>query len=143
MDMPSAKMIEEELGSEEEGMNSKGIRISQARHDSVKWALTIIIVCLTNVGRPSNVKREVLPAAVQITMNGTIYNWSKYLVDLLIENIKNYQDTGANIRFPSLLIWIAMTDVTPIDETQFTATGQPFMFNFRLFSMNNPKPVLE
>jgi len=130
MDMPSAKMIEEELGSEEEGTNSKGIRISQARHDYVKWVLTIIVVCLTNVGRPSSIKREVLPAAVQIAENGTIYNWSKYVFDLLIENIKNYQDTGANTRFPSLIIWLAMIDITPVDETQFTATGQPFMFNF-------------
>jgi len=36
-----------------------------------------------------------------------------------------------------------MTNVTPVGETQFTATGQPFMLNFRSFSMNSPKPMLE
>ena len=131
------------MGSEEGGKNSKGIRISQVRHDSVKWALTIIVVCLTNVGRPSSVKREVLSAIVQIAENGTIYNWAKHVVDLLIENIKNCQDNDANIRFPSLLIWLAMTDITLVGETQFTATRQSFVFNFRSFSMNNPKPILE
>ena len=74
MDMPSTQMIQEELGSEEEGRNSKGIRIGQARHDSVKWALTIIAMCLTNAGRPSSVKREVLPVAVEIETNDTICN---------------------------------------------------------------------
>jgi len=117
MDMPMAKMVQDELGSEEGGTNSKGIRISQVRHDSVKWALTIIVVCLTNAGRSSSVKREVLPAVVQIAENNTVYNWAKHVVDLLVENIKNYQDNGANIRFPSLLIWLAMTDVTPVGET--------------------------
>ena len=104
MDMPSAAMIREYLGLEEEGMNSKGIRIGKATHESVEWALTIIAVCLTNVGRPSSVKREVLPVAVEIATKGTVYNWSSYLVDLLIENIQNFQDTGANIRFLSLII---------------------------------------
>ena len=102
-----------------------------------------------NIGRPSSVKREVLPVAVEIAKKGTVYNWSSYLVDLLIENIKNCQDTGASIRFPSLIIWLAMTDITPVGEAQFTATDQPFMFNFRDFSMHNkqvsghPKQLFE
>ena len=36
-----------------------------------------------------------------------------------------------------------MTDVTPVGEAQFTATGQAFMFNFKSFSMNNLKQLLE
>ena len=49
----------------------------------------------------------------------------------------NCQETGASIRFPSLIIWIAMTDVTPVGDAQFTAVGQAFMYNFRLFSMTS------
>lgn len=137
LDMPSAAMIRQYLGSEEEGTNSKGIQISQTSHAAVEWALTIIVVCLTNAGRPSSVKREVLLVAVDIALNGTVYNWSSYLADLLAENIKNYHDTGASIRFPSLIIWLAMTDVVLIGEAQFTATNQPLMLNFRTFSMHN------
>jgi len=143
MDMPIAKMVQEQLGSEEGGINSKGIHIGQVKHNFVRWALTIISICLTNVGRPSSVKKEVLPAIVEIAENDTKYNWSKHVVDLLLENIKNCQENGAGIRFPSLLIWLVMTDVTPVGEAKFTATGQAFMFNFRSFSMNNPKPLLE
>ena len=36
-----------------------------------------------------------------------------------------------------------MTDVTPVGEAQFTATGQAIMFNFRSFSMNNLKQLIE
>ena len=50
MDMPSAAIIQEHLGSEEEGTNSKGIQIGQACYDSIKWTLTIIAVCLMNAG---------------------------------------------------------------------------------------------
>ena len=96
-----------------------------------------------NVGWPSNVKKGVLPAAVEIAENGTKYNWSNHVVDLILENIKNCQENGASIRFSSLLIWLAMTDVTPVGEPQFTATGQAFMFNFRSFFMNNPKQLIE
>jgi len=71
------------------------------------------------------------------------YNWSKHVVDLLLENIKNFQDNGASIRFPSLLIWLAMTNVTPVGEAEFTATEHAFMFNFRSFSMNNPNQLIE
>ena len=79
--------------------------------------MLIIAICLTNVGRPSNVKKEVLPTIVEIAKNGMKYNWSKHVVDLLLENIKNYQENGANIRFPSLLIWLVMADVTPVRES--------------------------
>ena len=68
-------------------------------------------------------KKEVLPAAVEIAKNGKKYNWSKHVVDLVLENIKNYQENDASIRFPSLLIWLAMTDVTPVREAQFTTIG--------------------
>ena len=50
MDMPSAAMIREYLGSEEEGTNSKRLRIGQATHSGVEWALIIIALCLTNTG---------------------------------------------------------------------------------------------
>ena len=79
--------------------------------------MTIISIYLMNVGQPSNVKKEVLLAVVEIAENGTKYNWSKHVVDLLLENIKNCQDNGASIRFPSLLINLAMTDVTPVGES--------------------------
>lgn len=48
MEMPSATMIREYLRSEGEGTNSKGLRIGQATHEGVRWAL--IDVCLTNAG---------------------------------------------------------------------------------------------
>ena len=54
MDIPTKKMLQEQLGSEEGGMNSKGIRIGQIKHKLVRWALTIIAICLTNVGRQAN-----------------------------------------------------------------------------------------
>ena len=52
MDIPTAKMLQEQLGSEEGDTNSKGIRIGQIKHNSVRWALTIIAIFLTNVGQP-------------------------------------------------------------------------------------------
>ena len=140
--MPSAAMMQEYLRSEEEGTISKGIRIGKATHEGVEWALTIIALCLTNAGRSSSVKRDVLPVAVELATQGTIYNWSRYLVDLLDENIRNCQETGASIRFPSLLIWLVMTDITPVGDVQFTTVGQPFMLNFRLFSTTNKQAPL-
>lgn len=142
MDIPIEKMLREQLGPEG-GMNSKGICIGQIKHNSVKWALMIISICLTNDGRPSSVKKEVLPVVAEISEKGTKYNWSKHVVDLLLENIKNCQDNGASIRFPSLSIWLAMTDITPVGEVEFTTTRQAFMFNFRSFSMNNPNQLIE
>jgi len=81
--------------------------------------------------------------AVEIATKGTAYNWAQHVVNLLLENIRNCQDNGASIRFLSLIIWLAMTDITPIGEAQFTATGQTFMFNFREFSANNPKKYMD
>ena len=135
--MPTAELIRQYFRSEAEGTNSKGLRIVQTTDPGVQWALVIIALCLTNAGRTSSVRRDVLPVAVEVATNGTVYNWCDYLVGLLTENITNCQETGASIRFPSLIIWLAMTDVTPVGDPQFTAIGQPFMFNFRRFSMTS------
>lgn len=55
----------------------------------------------------------------------------------------NCQDNGTSIRFPSLLIWLAITDITPVREAEFMAIGQSFMFNFRSFLVNNPKKHMD
>lgn len=34
-----------------------------------------------------------------------------------------------------------MTDITPVGDVQFTATGQPFMFNFKTFSIHHPQAM--
>lgn len=117
--------------------------MGKLKYESVKWDLTIIAIFLTNAGRTSGVKKEVFLAIVAIAENGTTYNWAKHVVDLLVENIKNCQDNGASIRFSSLLIWLAMTDVTPVGEAEFTATGHAFMFNFRALSWKNPKSLID
>ena len=71
--------------------------------------------------------------AIKHVAVGKRYNWVGHLADLLKINCEHCQELGGSIRFPSLLIWIAMTSITAIGEATFTSNQMPTMKRFTYF----------
>jgi hypothetical protein len=70
----------------------------------------------------------------QVFQKEEIFNWSKYLADIIWTNCKECQEFGKAIKFPSLLIWIAMEQYNPVGEPAFTIKKFPTMEKYRIFS---------
>jgi hypothetical protein len=71
----------------------------------------------------------------KIFQTGAQFDWENHLVALVKRlTAKNAKKTMCAIKFPSLLIWIAMSKVCPVREPSFTAHETPTMNNFRVFS---------
>ena len=54
-----------------------------------------------------------LEAVDTIAINGKIYKWVEYVVDMVKTICEGCQETGGIIRFPSLIIWIVMYRIYP------------------------------
>ena len=57
------------------------------------------------------------------------------MVDILKSICEKCQESGAMIRFPSLLIWIAMYHLCPVGHTNFSEPTEFHMWHFNPFSM--------
>ena len=79
----------------------------------------IIATGLTPTSRASDMKLEMLEAVDTIADRGKIYHWAQYVADMLNFVCEKCQELGGIIRFPSLIIWIAMYHLCPIGDKQF------------------------
>ena len=89
----------------------------------------IISIYLTIFGRPSDVKLDILEAIDRVANHTKTYSWVSYLADLVKSNCEKCQEQGTPIRFYSLLIWIAMSRMSPVSHPEFTNLSGPSMYN--------------
>ena len=114
----------------------------------VKWTTLIISIFLTIFGRSSDIKLDMLEAIEGVANHAKTYSWANYLADLVKINYEKCQEQGTPIRFCSLLIWIAMSKISPIDRLEFTTLSSPSMYNYACFKIRaknlaipNPKHI--
>ena len=86
----------------------------------MRWTTLILSIYLTIFSRPSDVKLNMLEAINRVANHGKTYRWESYLADLVKLNYEKCQEQGTPIRFCSLLIWIAMSRISPIGQPEFT-----------------------
>ena len=113
-------LLEKFTGSTQRGKNSKGLKISSIESSLVKWTTLILSIYLTIFGRPSDIKLDMLEAIDGVANNAKTYFWVSYLVDLVKFHCEKCQEQGTPIRFCFLLIWIAMSRMSPISWLKFT-----------------------
>lgn len=97
-------------------MNSKGVMISHIINIIVKWTTTIVYIFLTNLGRPSDIRKNMLEVIKNIAFNGKCYNWVTHVADLIKINCERCQEIKGSIQFPILLILITRTHISLVQE---------------------------
>ena len=115
----------------------------------VNWTALIISIFLTIFGRSSDIKLDMLEVIEGVATHGKTYSWSNYLAKLVKTNCEKCQELGTPIRFFSLLIWIAMTKISLVDQPGFTSLSTPTMYNYSCFKIRSkvlgipsPKKIL-
>ena len=96
----------------------------------------IIATGLTPTGRVSDLKLEMLEAIDTIETSGKIYRLAQYVADILKNICEKCQELTRIIRFPSLIIWIAMYHLCPFRDKQFLEPCTYHMWHFKPFSHN-------
>ena len=87
------------------------------------------------MGQGCDLKLNMLEAVDYIMESGKFYYWDQYVADMLKSICKKCQETGAIIRFTSLIIWIAMYHLCPVGHPQFLEPTRFHMWRFNSFSM--------
>ena len=108
--------------------------ISQIEARTPQIVAKIIAITLTLAGRSSDLKLEMLDAVDKITTDGRIFRWAEYLADLVKTICERCQETGGIIKFPSLIIWIAMYYICPEGSPVFRESTRFEMHRFKPFS---------
>ena len=90
------------------GENSKGLIIRQIQATTPKMVAKIVSGSLTVTGQGCDLKLDILEVVEYITESRKNYCWAQYLADMIKSICEKCQETGAIIKFPSLIIWIAM-----------------------------------
>ena len=90
--------------------------ISQIQARTPQIVAKIIATGLTPTGRVSDLKLEMLEAVNTIADIGKIYHWGQYVADMLKTICEKFQESARIIRFPSLIIWIAMYHLCPVRD---------------------------
>ena len=101
------------------GKNSKGLIVGQIKATTPKMVAKIMSTGLTITGRGCDLKLDMLKVVDCIEESRKVYCWAQYVADMLKSICEKCQETGAIIRFPSLLIWIAMYHLCPEGHPQF------------------------
>lgn len=90
-----------------------------------------------------------LKAIKGVVAHGKTCSWDNYLVKLVKANWEKCQESGSPIRFCSLLIWISMTNISPVGWPKFTSLSTPTMYNYSCFKIRSkvlgvpsPKKIL-
>ena len=130
-------MLETFTGSSQRGKNSKGLQINSIESPSVKWTALIVSICLTISSRSFDVKLDMLEAIDGVANHGKTYSWANHLDGLVKMNCEKFQEQGTPIRFCSLLIWIAMSRISPIAQPKFTNLSGPSMYNYTCFKIKS------
>ena len=79
----------------------------------------IIATGLTPTGQGSDLKLDMLEAVNTIATIGKIYHWVQHVADMLKSICKKCQESVGIIKFPSLIIWIAMYHLCWVEDKQF------------------------
>jgi len=87
---------------------SKELMINKITDLRACWTAIIISLCFTPIVWASDVNMKMVEAITQVYQNAERFNWAEHLADMLRTNCKEVQDSGRDIKFPSLLIWITM-----------------------------------
>jgi hypothetical protein len=56
-----------------------------------------------------------------VAYHAKTYRWANYLANLVKTNCEKCQEQGTPIIFCSLLIWIAMSKISPMGRPKFTS----------------------
>ena len=78
-------------------------------------------------------KLDMLEAIAIIVKAGKVYKWAQYVVDMLKTIYDKFQESSKIIRFPSLIIWIVMYHLCPVEEKQFQELTKFHMWRFKPF----------
>ena len=108
--------------------------ISQIQAYTPQIMAKIIATGLTPTGRESNMKLDMLEAVDIIAETGKVYRWAQYVVDMLKTIYEKFQESSGIIRFPSLIIWIVMYYLCPIEDKQFQELTKFHMWRFKPFA---------
>ena len=87
----------------------------------------IIVTRLTPTGRVSDLKLDMLEAVDIIAGTGKVYCWDQYVADMFKNICEKCQEYIGIIRFPSLIIWIAMYHLCQVEDKQFQELGKYHM----------------
>ena len=98
----------ERLTGTSTGKNSKGLIIGQVQATTPKMVAKIMSTDLTVIGCGCDLKLDMLEAVNCMESTGKVYRWAQYMANILKSIYEKCQELGAMIKFPSLLIWIAM-----------------------------------
>ena len=90
------------------GKNSKGLIVSQIKSSTPKVVAKIVSASLTIAGQGCDLKLDMLEVVDCIVGSRKVYCWAQYMADILKSICVKCQESSAIIRFPSLLISIAM-----------------------------------
>ena len=82
--------------------------ISQIQAQTPQIVAKIIAIGLIPTGQVSDLKLEMLEVVDEIGDIGKIYRWAQYVADMLKTICEKFQESTRIIKFPSLIIWIAM-----------------------------------
>ena len=83
-------------------------------------------------------KIDMLEVVDCIETSGKVYFWAQYVADMLKSICEKCQESGAIIRFPSLLIWIVMNHLCLVEHPEFLEPTRFHMWHFKIFSMDGP-----
>ena len=98
------------------GKNSKGLMISQIQAQTPQIVEKIIATGLTPTSRVSDMKLDMLEAVNTIADTRKIYRWAQYVANMLKTICEKFQESVGIIRFPSLIIWIAMYNLCLVED---------------------------
>ena len=86
------------------GKNSKGLIIGQIKSTTPKMVAMNVFIGLTIIGQGCDLKLEMLEEVDCIANSGKLYHWAQYVANMLKSIHEKCQETGAIIRFSSLII---------------------------------------
>ena len=89
---------------------------------------------LIMAGRGSYLKLDMLEAVDTIATNGKVYRWAEYVADMIKNICEKCQETRGIIRFPSLILWIVMYSLCPVEDKKFQEPTRFHMWRFKPFS---------
>lgn len=133
----------EELTRRKASKNSKGVMINQIHNLVVEWTSIVVFIFLKNLEWPFNVKQKMLEAIKNVAYDDKRYNWVTHVANLVKSNCERCREAGGSIRFPSLLIWIAMTKtkISLVSKVSLTSTVPPTMKHFQCFALKAKLPA--
>ena len=116
------------------GNNSRGLIISQIQYTTPKIVANIVSAGLTSTGSGFDLNLDILEAVINVAQRGKFYRWAQHLEELIKYTCAKCREEGTLIKFPSLIIWIAMYHLRPVRDLEFNEPNIIDMWNFKYFS---------